>query len=143
MVAWHDVVHPGEDDGVELHQLDALLAYGLDVSTLQRLVVAGVSESIKHGAHSHTLFHLLTQNVEGQIGNGVVAEVEVFQIDVALRLTEIVEQVFELVVPVEEEFHMIMRRDIHPHFCEVLLHQRTALGVLRHSVQPPKCEKYE
>ena len=56
---------------IKLHQLDAFLADGLHVVTLQRLVIAGVSEGIKHGTHSHTLLHLLTQNVEGQIGNGV------------------------------------------------------------------------
>ncbi len=72
-----DVVDPGEADRRVLDNLNAVVAQGLQVVLLQRLVVAVVAEAVEHRPDLDTLLALLAQQVEEQRRDGVVAEVEV------------------------------------------------------------------
>ena len=98
MVSSEDVVDPWETDRGVFHNLDAVVDEWLQVVFLQRLVVGVVAETVEHGPHLDTLLALLTQDVEEQRGDGVVAEVEVLQMDTALGLSDGSEHVVKLLL---------------------------------------------
>ena len=97
MVAVGGVIEPGEGDGVELYNFNTLFANGFQVFLLQRPVVRQVAESIEKCAHFHTFFYLLGQQAKEGTGDGVVAEVEVLQMNVVACASDSFEQIGELV----------------------------------------------
>ena len=111
MIASEDVVDPRESDGGVFHNINAVLAEGLQMILLQGLVVGVVAKTVEHGAHLDTLLALLAQNVEKERGNGVVAEIEILQVDAALSLTDGLEHIVELLLTREQQRHTIVVRE--------------------------------
>lgn len=98
MVAVYGVVYPGKSDRVELDDFDALGMDGFQMVFLQWLVVGPVTEGIEHGADFNPFLDLLCQKAEQGIGYGVVAEIEIFQMDMMPGMADILEEVDELVM---------------------------------------------
>jgi hypothetical protein len=70
---------------------------------LQGLVVGIVAKAIEHGANLDTFLALLAQDVEKERGYGVVAEIEIFQVDAALGLTDGSEHIVKLLLSGEQQ----------------------------------------
>ena len=130
VVAVGGVVEPGEGDGVELHDFDAAPADVLQVFLLERLVVRPVAERIEQGPHLHPFGSLLGQQVEQGVGDGVVAEVEIFQMDVVACAADGFEQVDELVVSVHQQFHPVVAGHGDSHVLQALHDGAVAAGGL-------------
>lgn len=77
----------------------------------QWLVVGPVAEGIEHGADFNSLLGFLCQKAEQGIGYGVVAEVEVFQMDMMPGMADILEEIDELVMAGHQQFHFIVISD--------------------------------
>ena len=131
VVAVHDVVDVGKGDGVELDDFDASLADGLEVLVAQRLVVRPVAEGVEHGAHFHSLGSFLGQQVEKGVSDGVVAEVEVFQVDMVARLADGAEQVGELLLSAHQQLHAVVACHGDAFFTQVIHHLRISRQRLR------------
>ena len=119
MVASKNVVYPREVQRVELYNLDALFVQFLHVVALQGLVVRGISKSVVECSDFHTLFRFLCQQVEQSACNGIVAEVEVFQMNAAPRLADGLEHVVELLLTTRQKHHRVVVRECDvalPHF---------------------------
>ena len=87
MVAWPDMVHPGESYWVELHNIDTVCMKLAEVMLLQRLIVGVVAKPVEHRLDFYTFLTLLLEQFEKEGRYGVVAEIEVLQMDTALGLT--------------------------------------------------------
>ena len=61
VVAMGGVVEPGEGEGIEFHDFDALLADGFQVFLGQRFVVRQIAESVEQGTHFYAFLYLLGQ----------------------------------------------------------------------------------
>ena len=103
VIAGPDMVHPRETDGVELVDVDAVGMELLEMFFLQRLVVGVVAEAVEEGTYLHTFLPFLPEDIEEQAGDGVVAEVEVFQVDTALGLADRLEHVGKLITARHEQ----------------------------------------
>ena len=102
VISSEDVVNPRESDRGVFHNVYAVLAQCLQMVFLQGLVVGIVAEAVEHGANLDTLLALLAQDVEKERGNGVVAEIEILQMDAALSLTNGLEHIVELLLTREQ-----------------------------------------
>ena len=103
MVAVEDVINPGEAYRVELVELDTRLADSLDVFFLQWLVVGRVAETIIQGPHLNAFGGFHCENVEQEVGDGVVAEIEVFEMDALLGLTNGSKHIVELFLSAHQQ----------------------------------------
>ena len=121
-----DMVQPREADGRVFHNVDAVLAQGFQVVLLQRLVVGVIAEAVEHGTHLHAFFGFLPQQVEQQHGDGVVAEIEVFQVDAALGLTDGTEHVVELLLSGQKQGDAVVVRETDVLLPQRLYYQRVA-----------------
>ena len=106
------MVDPGEADGVVLNDINAVGTQFLEVFLFERLVVGVIAETIEHGPYFHTLLTLLAQDIEKQRGNGVIAEVEVFQMDAAACLADVLEHTFKFFLARHDEADFIALCDI-------------------------------
>ena len=66
------------------------------MSLFKRFIVRPVAERIEHGPYFHAFFYLFGQQVEQRIGYRVIAEIEVFQMDVMFGVAYFFEEVKEL-----------------------------------------------
>ena len=103
VVARNDVVDPWKTYGIELHQFDTQTFNGVVTLVADGLVVGEVAKGIIHRTDLHTLTDFFCQEVEEQVGDGVVAEIEVFQMDERLGFSHCLEEVLELVVTTLEQ----------------------------------------
>ena len=99
MVAVEGMVNPGEPYGVELIDFDANVAQGVKVAMLERAIVGPVAPPIEDGAHLHALGCLARKEAKELLGDGVVAEVEIFQVDALAGLRDSCEEVVEECLP--------------------------------------------
>ena len=83
--------------------LNAAPSQAVDVVFLQGAVVGCVAESIVECAYLHALLGFHGEEVEEQGGDGVVAEVEVFEMNAASGLPDGLEHVVELSLPGGEQ----------------------------------------
>ncbi len=130
MVALEDVVHKGELDGVVLvdfHPLGTNLRQRL---VLQRLVVGHVAECIEQRPHLHSLGGLLIEELEQGTGYGVVAEVEILQMDVVLGFPNGFEHVGKLCLSTLQNLHIVAGSHRHISLVEPFLHERVAPQLL-------------
>jgi uncharacterized membrane protein YhfC len=81
------MVHPGESYWVELHNIDTVCMKLAEVMLLQRLIVGVVAKPVEHRLDFYTFLTLLLEQFEKEGRYGVVAEIEVLQMDTALGLT--------------------------------------------------------
>ena len=82
------MIDVGKGERVELDNLDSLLPYFFEMSLLERFIVRPVAERIKHGPYFHAFFHLFGQQIEKRIGYRVIAEIEVFQMNVVFGVAD-------------------------------------------------------
>ena len=82
------MIDVGKGERVELDNLDSLLPYFFEMSLLERFIVRPVAECIKHGPYFHAFFHLFGQQIEKRIGYRVIAEIEVFQMNVVFGVAD-------------------------------------------------------
>ena len=54
----------------------------------ERFIVRPVAERIEHGPYFHAFFYLFGQQVEQRIGYRVIAEIEIFQMNVVFGVTD-------------------------------------------------------
>jgi len=82
------MIDVGKGERVELDNLDSLLSYFFEMSLLERFIVRPVAERIEHGSYFHAFFHFFGQQVEQRIGYRVIAEIEIFQMDVVFGVAD-------------------------------------------------------
>lgn len=111
VVAVEYVVDKRKPNGVELMDLDASVAYALELPATQGLVVGIIAESVEQGSYFHTFFCLRFEKIKEEVGNGVVAEVEIFKMDAAASLPDGFEEVVELLLSVGKQRHGIVVRE--------------------------------
>ena len=75
---------------------------------LQWLIVGVITETIKQGSYLYTFLALLSENVKEARGDGIVAEVEVFQVNAALCLPNGLEHIGELILAGHQQLHMVV-----------------------------------
>ena len=114
VIARPDVVDPREADGIILVDADAVVVERLDVVLAQRLVVGVVAEAVEEGAYLNAFAPFLAQNVEEQRCDGVVTEVEVFQMDAVACLTDGLEQVVELRLSALQHMYAVIVSESYP-----------------------------
>ena len=73
------------------------------MSLLERLIVGAVSKPVKQCAHLDSRFCPLRQQVNQGVGDGVIAEIEVFQMNAFLGLTDGLEQVVKFLLAVHQQ----------------------------------------
>jgi hypothetical protein len=98
VVAVKQVVNPWEAYRVELIDLYAFFANSLYMSFLQWSVIGEIAETVEECSDLNALFGFLSQEVEQQMSDGVVSEVEVFEMDAAFGLSDIFEQMLEFLL---------------------------------------------
>ena len=129
VVAGPDVVDPGAADGVELIDVDTVVAQGLEVVFLQGLVVGVVAEAVEECAYLDPFTVLLTEDVEEERGDAVVAEVEVFQVYALLGLTDVGEEVVELFLSAHQQLYLIVGSEANAVVLHLLKEDGFAVGL--------------
>ena len=102
-----DMVHPWETDGVELVDVDTVGMEFLKMLLLQRLIVGVVAKAVEEGTYLYTFLAFLPKNIEEQVGDGVISEIEVFQVDTALCLTDCLEHIGKLITTRHEQAYAV------------------------------------
>ena len=113
MVTRPDMVDPGESDGVVFHDVDTVGPEFLEMMFLERLVVGVIAKAVEHGPDLDAFLAFLPENVEEQRCDGVIAEVEVFQVNAALGLSDGLEHIRELVFARHEQFDVVALCEVH------------------------------
>ena len=126
VVAGKGMIDPGEAYGVERVNLDAAAADVAQVALEQRAVVAAVAESVEEGAHFHSLGRLAGQQVEEHRGDGVVAEVEVFEVHRRACLADGGKKIVEFLLPGGEQGDAVVVGKAHATRPQVAGHERVA-----------------
>ena len=126
VVTREHMIDVGETYRVKTVYLDAQPPQLVQMMLLERLVVGHVSEIIKQGAHLNPLFCLHGQEVKQRIGNRVVTEVEVLQMDMMPRAPHLGKQVFKLLAPALEQLHLVAIGHLHSRLLQVVFHYRIA-----------------
>ena len=75
VVSRKNVIHPGEPDGVEQFNLDALLCQIAMLLLFHGLIVRHVAKIIIHDAHFHAFTYLFQKQTDEQFVDGVVSEI--------------------------------------------------------------------
>ena len=120
MVAPEEVVGIGELHGVEFVELDALLAAKTYVFFLQGLIVRHVSEAVVKSPHLDTFLHLLGQQLEKRVGDGIVSEIEVFEMDGLAGIADGLEHIVEFLLARHQQGYGIVVRELDALFAEVV-----------------------
>ena len=126
----HTVTFPADDSKVEV-DIDYLATWhvsyagsggstivrNVDVDTvgmeflkmllLQRLIVGVVAKAVEEGTYLYTFLAFLPKNIEEQVGDGVISEIEVFQVDTALCLTDCLEHIGKLITTRHEQSYAV------------------------------------
>ena len=97
---------------------------------LQWAAVRPVAKGVEQGTHFHAFGRFLGQQVEQGVGDGVVAEVEIFQMDVMSGTANGFEQVGELVMPVHQQFYFVVVGQWGTHLFQPV-HDDAVAGALR------------
>ena len=75
--------------------------------TADRTVIGDIAKIVKEDAHLDTLFQLTRQERHHNLVDGVVAEVEVFEVHRVACRVDAREQVDELGIGIVEQFHAV------------------------------------
>jgi len=108
VVTMEDVIDLRKFDGVEFYDFDTFFPDGLDVSFFQGAIVGTVPERVEHGSDHNAFPGFPFQDSEQRIGDGVVSEIEVFQMDVMFGLFYLLEQVDEFFVSALQNLYFIV-----------------------------------
>ena len=108
VVTRKNVVDPRKIEWVELVNLDSSLAKFLQMVLFQRLVVRGIAKSIEQRTNLDTLSGFFRQKVEQKHGDGVVSEVEIFEIHAAMGFANGLKHIVELFLSALEQLDFIV-----------------------------------
>ena len=136
MVAVHDVIHPGELQGVKLIDFNASRPQTVKMGFFQRAVVGTVAEAIEQGSDFDSFGGFLCQQSEEFFGDAVVAEVEIFEMYAVARLTHCGEEVSELFTAGLEEHKAVVVSEFHAIFFLEITHNVGVAGLRRVAVCP-------
>ncbi len=98
VVTRKNVVDPRKIERVELVNLDSALAKCLQMVLFQRLVVRGIAKRIEQRTNFDALGGFFRQKVEQKHGDGVVSEVEIFEIHAAMGFANGLKHIVELLL---------------------------------------------
>ena len=101
------MVDPWETDWVKFVDVNAILAEGGKMALLQRLVIGVVTETVEQSSDFNAFAAFLTQDVKKQEGNGVIAEVEVLQMNAAAGLPYGFEHIIEFLLTAHEQLDTV------------------------------------
>lgn len=102
-----------EDDGVELVNIYAMSPDRVEMRALQRTVVRPVAKGIEERSHLYSFFGFLAEKCEKASGDGIVAEVEIFEMDAAAGLPDGCKEVVELLLSGSEQGHGVVMGERH------------------------------
>ena len=135
VITWDDVIDPRETDGIELHQLDAQGIDGVMHLTLDGLIVGGIAKGIVERTHLHPFGSLLCQEMEEESSDGVVAEIEILEMDERLGIAYRLKHVLKLIVSRLQETHGIAVVELHTLRPQMSRHQRISSLSIHHRHQ--------
>ena len=107
VVAVESVVNPRELHGVVGLDLESQLAHLTQVFAADGAVIGDVAEVVEEDAHLDTFFQLTRQERHHNLVDGVVAEVEVFEVHRVACRVDAREQVDELGIGIVEQLHAV------------------------------------
>ena len=113
VVAMQGVVDVGKAQGVEVVNLYALGFQAVEVPAAQWAVVGTVAEAVEQSPHLDALGCLRAENFEEFLGNGVVAKVEIFEVNALAGGAYGGKEVLELLAAGGEEHHAVVARELH------------------------------
>ena len=102
---------------------------------LERLVVGVIAEAVEKGSYLHTLFCLFGQYAEEKAGDGVVAEIEIFQVDATAGLPYGGKHVVEFFLPVHKQHDAVVVRECHTFLAKLVYYQAVAALAPCHELQ--------
>ena len=108
MIPVSGVIDIREGERVKLYDFDSLFTYFFEMSLFKRFIVRPVAERIKHGPYFHAFFHLLGQQIEKRIGYRVIAEIEVFQMNVMFGVAYFFEEIQKLLPSAHQKLYFIV-----------------------------------
>ena len=108
MVAMVGVIDPGELDGVELLNLNAQCTDSAQVTVLQRRIITRIAKAIEHGSHLNAFLGLLAKQLKQSKTDAVVPEVEIFEMNVVLGLSDCGEHRRKLILSGVQEHHAVV-----------------------------------
>ena len=103
VVTVEDVVQPGKCHGLELMDFNSLFTDGFQTAFPHWPVVAGISEAVEDRSHFNAFLCLCGQTAYQFLVDGVIAEVEVFQVNTRPCLIYCFKQVVELLLSSREQ----------------------------------------
>ena len=71
---------------------------------LKRLVVGVIAKAVEHRPDLHPFLAFFPEDIKEQRGDGVIAEIEIFQMDTALGLSDGLEHICEFVLARHQQF---------------------------------------
>ena len=108
----------------------------------QRLVVGVVAEAVEECPDLNALAAFLAEQVEEQKGYGVVAEVEVLQMDAFPGLPDGLEHIVELLLPAHQQVNIITLGKL-PAVCLHLLTEYLVAGLCLTALQQQERNRQE
>lgn len=112
VIAMKSVIDPRKTKRIELIDLYTSIPQIRKMLFLERTVVRTVSEAVKQSSHFHTLPHLFRQEIKKFSGNGIVAEVKIFQVYAFASLRDSLEHVIELFLSGAEHDNTVISRKL-------------------------------
>ena len=141
MVTVEEVVQPWELHWLELIDFNALFTDCLQMPFLHRTVVACIAETVEDGPHLNAFLCLCSQMAYQFLVDGVVAEVEIFQVNARACLVNCLEQVVELLLSGRQQGDRIVMRKTHPFFTE-LIDEQGVSSCFRRCMSPRNNRSY-
>ena len=108
VVTMKHMVDPRKTHRVKFIDFNASCTDALEMPALERLVVGIVAKAVEQRTHLYTCCCPFGQEVEEQVGNGVVAEIEILQMHAAPGLSDGFEQIVEFLLSVHQQCHGII-----------------------------------
>ena len=113
VVTAEHVGKPRELYRIHLVYLHPTLAQGKQMPFSQRAVIGTIPKGVIQGSHLYALLRFFGEQLKESTGNGVVAEIEVFQMHARLCLPDCGEHVMELLGSCIHRHDAIVMRECH------------------------------
>ena len=131
VVAMEHMIHPREAQRVEFIDFNAVAAQLFKMPFLQRTVVGGIAEAVEQSPHLNAFTRFPHEYLEQTGSNGVVAEVEIFQMYAAFRLTYGTEHIVEFLLTIHQQRHTVVAGELHTSLTQLPDNKRIARDGIR------------
>ena len=88
--------------------INTVLVETLKMFLFQRLVIRIVTETIEQTSHFYAFFPFFSENIEEQVGYGVVSEIEVLHVYAALCLADLLKHIREFLLTRHQQLHAVL-----------------------------------